>query len=144
DLVSHNDPNLDNVVFRNGRAAAFIDFDLASPGSALWDIAAAARFWAPLRSDSDITDSRRGHSLQRFRTLVDAYGISDRDRGQLVDAVRLNHDWLYGIVRSGAEGGNPGFADYWQQAADRVHRTRDWYAANHHLLTEALTGCVHG
>ena len=30
-LVSHNDPNLDNVVFRDGVAVALIDFDLARP-----------------------------------------------------------------------------------------------------------------
>ena len=36
-LVSHNDPNLDNIIFRDGEAVALIDFDLASPGSALWD-----------------------------------------------------------------------------------------------------------
>jgi hypothetical protein len=121
-LVSHNDPNLDNVVFRNGRAAAFIDFDLSSPGSVLWDIAAAARFWAPLRIDADIADSRRGQSLRRFHTFVNAYGIHDFDPTQLVDAVRVNHDWLYAVVRSGAEHGNPGFVDYWGQACD-VNRT---------------------
>ena len=32
ELISHNDSNLDNVVFRDGRAVALIDFDLASPG----------------------------------------------------------------------------------------------------------------
>jgi hypothetical protein len=32
-LVSHNDPNLDNVVFRDGEAVGLIDFDLAAPGS---------------------------------------------------------------------------------------------------------------
>jgi Phosphotransferase enzyme family len=139
-LVSHNDPNLDNVVFRNGRAAAFIDFDLSSPGSVLWDIAAAARFWAPLRIDADIADSRRGQSLRRFHTFVNAYGIHDFDPTQLVDAVRVNHDWLYAVVRSGAEHGNPGFIDYWRQACDRVNRTRHWYAANQQPLADALAG----
>jgi Ser/Thr protein kinase RdoA (MazF antagonist) len=38
----HNDPNLDNVVFRDDRAVALIDFDLAAPGAALWDVAATA------------------------------------------------------------------------------------------------------
>ena len=51
ELVSHNDPNLDNIIFRDGRAVALIDFDLASPGSRLWDVACAARLWAPLRPD---------------------------------------------------------------------------------------------
>jgi Ser/Thr protein kinase RdoA (MazF antagonist) len=47
-------------VFRDGRAVALIDFDLAGPGSAIWDFAAAARYWAPLQDERDITDSRRG------------------------------------------------------------------------------------
>src|SRR3954447_9536246 len=46
ELISHNDVNLDNVVFRGGRAVALIDFDLAGPGSRLWDVAGAARLWA--------------------------------------------------------------------------------------------------
>jgi hypothetical protein len=71
---------------------------------------------------------------------VNAYGIHDFDPTQLVDAVRANHDWLYAVVRSGAEQGNPGFVDYWRQACDRVNRTRHWYAANQRLLTDALAG----
>src|SRR3954454_24812670 len=31
-LISHNDPNLDNVIFSDGVAVGLIDFDLASPG----------------------------------------------------------------------------------------------------------------
>lgn len=139
-LVSHNDPNLDNVVFRHGRAAAFIDFDLASPGTALWDVAAAARLWAPLRLDADITDSRCGQSLRRFHIFATAYGMDGIEPRELIDAIELNHDWLYAIIRTGAANGNPGFADYWQQAAERVDRTQRWYAANHQLLIDALTG----
>ena len=44
-LVSHNDVHPANLVFRDGRAVALIDFDLAGPGSAAWDFAAAARHW---------------------------------------------------------------------------------------------------
>src|SRR4051794_26842518 len=63
ELISHNDPNLDNVVFRDGRAVALIDFDLASPGARVWDVACAARLWAPLRPERYIDDSRRGRAL---------------------------------------------------------------------------------
>jgi hypothetical protein len=139
ELLSHNDPNPQNIVFRDGSAVAFIDFDLASPGSPIWDLAAASRLWAPLRDDADIADSRRGQSLQRFRAMVDEYGLGQSDRERLVDAVRLNHDWLYTIVRSEARHGNPGFSDYWARAADRVERTRAWFNAQHHVLTETLT-----
>jgi thiamine kinase-like enzyme len=34
-VISHNDPNLDNVIFTGTRAVALIDFDLAGPGSAV-------------------------------------------------------------------------------------------------------------
>src|SRR3954452_14355189 len=74
-LISHNDVNLDNVVFRDGRAVALIDFDLASPGSRVWDVACAARLWAPLRPDPDIVDTRRGRAVERFRLFVDGYGL---------------------------------------------------------------------
>jgi hypothetical protein len=74
DLISHNDPNLDNVVFRAGKAVALIDFDLASPGCRLWDIACAARLWAPLRPACYISDIRCGRVLGRFRLFVTATG----------------------------------------------------------------------
>ncbi|MFF8986323.1 HAD-IA family hydrolase [Streptomyces globisporus] len=48
-LGCHNDACLENVVFRDGRAAALIDFDLAAPGRPVWDVAMAARHWAPMR-----------------------------------------------------------------------------------------------
>jgi Phosphotransferase enzyme family len=53
-LVSHNDPNLDNVIFSGGVAVGLIDFDLAGPGSAVWDVTCAARLWAPLRDERDL------------------------------------------------------------------------------------------
>ena len=138
-IVSHNDPNLDNVVFRDREPVALIDFDLASPGSRLWDVAAAARFWAPLRADRDIKDARRGRALRRFRLFVDAYGLVGTDRKLMVDAVIHNHDWLYEIVRQGAEHGHPGFGPYWWgDAADRSSRTRRWYLRNEQLLRTAL------
>src|SRR3954451_19946020 len=74
ELVSHNDLNLDNVVFRNGRAVALIDFDLASPGSRLWDVACAIRLWAPVRPDERIRDARKGRTLDRIRVFLAGYG----------------------------------------------------------------------
>jgi len=46
--VSHNDPNLDNVVFSEGRAVALVDFDLAGPGSAV--LGRSLRAGAPVGS----------------------------------------------------------------------------------------------
>ncbi|SDD23409.1 Phosphotransferase enzyme family protein [Geodermatophilus telluris] len=140
-LVSHNDLNLDNVVFREGRAVAFIDFDLASPGSRVWDVAGAVRLWAPLRPDHHVGDSRRGQVLRRLRLFVDSYGPSAADRDRLVPAVRCNHDWSYDIVGTAVANGHAAFARYWWAggARRRATETQQWYRESADLLRDALS-----
>jgi hypothetical protein len=118
-LVSHNDPNLDNVVFRDGRAVALIDFDLASPGSLLWDVACAARLWVPLRPERYVRDSRRGRLRGRLRMFVDAYGLTAAERALLPEAALANHGWCYDTVRVAAARGHPAFSAYWTVRARR-------------------------
>lgn len=137
--IAHNDPNLDNVVFRDGRAVALIDFDLAGPGSPVWDVAAAARLWAPLRDPVDTADVRRGRELERTRILVDAYGLDDAGRAAFLTALRDSHAWMCEIVRDGAERGVPGFAAYWTPGAQaRQERARAWVDANAEAIAAAV------
>lgn len=139
-LVSHNDPNLDNIVFRDGEAVALIDFDLASPGSVLWDVALAARLWVPLRDPFDITDDRAGKTRERLRLLADAYGLSKPKRKRLASIASETHGWCYDIVRAGAEHGQPGYVHYWTpDAQTRDQRGRRWLAANAATLDNALS-----
>jgi hypothetical protein len=138
-LPCHNDVNLDNVVFRSGRAVALIDFDLAGPGSVTWDVAGAIRLWAPLRPDAHISDARRGRVLERLRLFVDAYGSPPLDAEELIDAVALHHDRLYRLVEEEARHGNPGFADYWHDAERRATATAAWYQVARSHLVRALT-----
>jgi Ser/Thr protein kinase RdoA (MazF antagonist) len=138
-LVSHNDPNLDNVVFRDGVAVALIDFDLAGPGSPLWDVATAVRLWAPLRPDADIHDVRRGRTLTRLRRFADAYGLSEEDRLRLVDAAALNHEWCMDYVRRGAETGHPWFHQRWTTGESALtDRTNHWFTNQADALRRAL------
>jgi hypothetical protein len=125
-LVSHNDVHPANLVFREGRAVALIDFDLAGPGSAAWDFAAAARYWAPLRGDQDISDSRQGRVLERFRIFLHAGGLSRAERRLAAEAVVANHDWTYAIVTEAAAVGHQGFADHWRMMAEPAGRARLW------------------
>lgn len=138
-LVSHNDANLDNVVFRNGKAVALIDFDLAAPGSRLWDVALAARLWVPLRPQDDISDDRRGRLRERLRTFVEVYGLAEEERLALPEAVLETHDWCYDIVQRGADLGRSGYERYWTSAAAaRAERNRRWLAGNADLLADAM------
>jgi Phosphotransferase enzyme family len=125
-LVSHNDVYPANLVFRDGRAVALIDFDLAGPGSAAWDVAAAARSWAPLQDDQDITDSRQGRVLERFRIFLQASGLSRAERRQVAEALVANHDWTYAIVQEMAAAGHQGFTDHWRKTAGPAARARRW------------------
>jgi hypothetical protein len=130
-IVSHNDPNLDNVVFVAGRAVALIDFDLASPACAAWDVACAARLWAPLRDEQDVPQCLHGRTLARLRVFVDAYSMPRRDRDRVVDAMVHAHDWCYGVVRTAVAAGHEAFGQMWHQGgATQANRTRRWLAAH--------------
>ena len=140
-LVSHNDPNLDNIVFRGTTAVALIDFDLASPGSALWDVAIAARLWVPLRDPADVPDERARRSVERLRFFADAYGVRHEQRPAFVAAARASHTWCYDTVRAGADRGQAGYAEYWTPSA-REHDLRGerWLDAHEDALTRGVLG----
>jgi hypothetical protein len=138
-LVSHNDPNLDNVIFNQGRAVALIDFDLASPGSAVWDLACSARLWAPLRAGEDTPREIGNRSMTRLATFADAYGASTAERIGMVDAMVHCHDWCYTVVRDAVASGHEAFGLYWDQGgSERTERTQRWLATRGPELRAAL------
>lgn len=141
-LACHSDPNLANVVFRDQVAVALIDFDLAGPGRPIWDVAAAARLWAPLRADEYIDDPRHGRGAERLGIFLDAYG-GDFDADEFLDAVSANHDWLYQVVEDGSDAGIEGFVDYWAIVEQRADRTRDWYRTQRPMLRAAAGRTPH-
>jgi hypothetical protein len=138
-LVSHNDPNLDNVIFEGGRAVALIDFDLAGPGSTAWDLACAARLWAPLRYRRDSPEHIRQRSLERLALFADTYGASRGERAGMIDAFVPCHDWCYGVVRRSVAAGHEIFGLYWREGGEsRTERTRQWLATHGADMRAAL------
>jgi hypothetical protein len=140
-VISHNDPNLDNIVFSDGLAVALIDFDLASPGSRVWDVACAARLWAPLRDQLDAPLPLRGRTLARLRTFIDAYGLPRRDWERVVDATVYAHAWCYAVVRKAVANGHETFRRNWLGGSRlRADRTREWIIAHDRDMRKALAG----
>jgi hypothetical protein len=129
-LVTHNDLNPANVIFRGGRAVAFIDFDLAAPGTAAWELAVAACFWAPLRDGADIDDSRRGRILARFRLLLDAYGADGALRRDVALAARAANRWIADVIEEAANSGHPAFGQLWERAMSLHERADRWLTAH--------------
>ena len=99
ELVSHRDYATGNVIFRDGRPAALIDFDLAMPTTRLYDIANALWYWAPLKwaDPRDRAPALRDADIpHRIAVFADAYGMTARQRAGLtpmaVDMVRRYHE----------------------------------------------------
>jgi hypothetical protein len=138
-LVSHNDPNLDNIIFRDGRAVALIDFDLASPGSRLWDVACAARLWVPLRPDAYITDARRGRVFHRLRLFVDSYDLDRVERSRILSAVQQNQQWFFELVEWHIAAGHRAFLQY-KKAKTRIPPAEyaHWLSDNQEIVRATL------
>jgi hypothetical protein len=137
-IVCHNDPNLDNIIFANGRAAALIDFDLAGPGCVGWDLAGSVRLWAPLEIDFD-QPKVGARSLARVGLFADAYGATAGQREELVDALVPCHDWCFQIVRDAVESGHETFGRFWLGGGRQSAReTRRWLSTHSAQLRVAL------
>ncbi len=94
EVVCHNDFAPYNGVFRAGRFAGAIDFDLCSPGPRLWDLAYTAYRYAPLLPPAGTPAAARaggegshfgpGEQRARLETFLTAYagaGVEPRRYG---------------------------------------------------------------
>lgn len=134
-LITHNDTNPANVIFRGGVAVALIDFDLAAPGCVAWELAVAGCFWAPLLDPRDVADSRHGRGIGRFRLLLDSCGASPEVRRSAAQAGLSAISWI-AEIEDGSKRGHPAFAATWSDTAAMYRRARPWIRAHVHELAE--------
>lgn len=131
-VVCHNDVCLENVVFRDGRAVALLDFDFAAPGRRAYDIAAFARMCVPI--DDDVSSRKLSWKPsdrpRRLRLLCDAYGFDAEGRAEMLRALSDSIARGGEFVRRRAEAGEPGFVAMWADMGgmERFDRRRRWWA----------------
>jgi hypothetical protein len=104
EVICHNDWSPWNALMRDGRLEVMLDWDLAGPGTRLWDIANAAYCWAPLfasRFTVEIAERAR-----RLRLFLDAYGLEDRS--ELLVTLRTRLDFEGRFVQREADAGDVG------------------------------------
>ncbi|WP_350276256.1 phosphotransferase [Kribbella sp. HUAS MG21] len=140
ELVGHQDVTPENVVFRDGRAYALIDFDLVRPVSRCREVVNLMLWWAPFGDDADLDPQLRGlDRSRRCRLLADAYGLAEADRRRLVElAVGLNERaWYTMKYRAEVLGG--GWQRMWSEGVgDTIRRRQQWLEANADALGSAV------
>jgi Ser/Thr protein kinase RdoA (MazF antagonist) len=105
ELICHNDWSPWNALFREGQLAVMLDWDLAGPGSRLWDVANAAACWVTLISEAKLFSL--AERAQRLRLFCDAYGLEDRS--ELLLTIRMRTDHVARFIEARARSGEPGF-----------------------------------
>jgi hypothetical protein len=140
-IICHNDVNPGNVVYRDGKPYALIDWDLAGPGSPLDDFVRAAILFTPLVPDEicrawgfvKVPDRAR-----RLESLCEGYRIEPGP--WILDAVEaLQLRDLDDLLTLGRRGVSP-FASFLASGSEKAtRRDLDWLAAERGHLEGALS-----
>jgi len=81
EVICHGDAGPYNIIFRNNRPIALIDFERATPGPRVWDIAFVVYRFAPLcdSPEQGFTSAFLQKIARRIRVFLNAYGFSQND-----------------------------------------------------------------
>lgn len=139
-VICHNDVCPENVVHRDGRAVALLDFDFAAPGRRVYDLAQLAKLCCPL--DAPGSGLRAGlddvDPFARLRVVADAYGLLP-GRAELVDAITDAVEVGDRFVKRHVAQGEPGFVAMWEATGgeQRLQTRVRWLADNRQRLLDA-------
>jgi hypothetical protein len=139
-VVTHLDVTPQNVVTRDGRAIALIDFDLARRASRYDQAFNAALHWVPLRDPADVYPEWSGiDQPRRLRLLADAFGWSRGDRDDFVPYALEHADATWHRMKQRAETDGGGWARMWAEGVgDQIRRRRQWVEREQATLHAAL------
>jgi len=142
-VICHNDLFPENVVFREGRVVALIDFAMASPGRPLWDLATAGEIWGPLgdpaRRDQHPVDL---DGISRFGILARGYELAPEQAQALVDVLIEERAHSAANIRAEIADGNPSWTRDWADAGGDERAAADdlWIAQHQDALIRAARG----
>lgn len=141
-ILCHDDVCIENVVFRDREAVAFIDFDFAAPGRPVWDLAMAARYWVPMLDPDSAAVSGRDHldPIRRLGVLVDAYDLDTAGRAGFLDVLDETMAVSRAFVARRVERGEPAFVEALAAHGgwERWDRMQRWLAANRRRFAQGL------
>ena len=136
EIICHNDWAPWNALFRDRHLAVMLDWDMAGPGTRLWDLTNSAYSWVPLferrTGRLDVEEQAR-----RLRLFCDAYGLSDR--APLLDVLKERTLFVAKFVEEQAHLGDKGAIKLagWEVPA-RMRREAAYQVEHRAVLERAL------
>jgi hypothetical protein len=131
-LIVHSDICVENVIVRDGRAVAIIDWEFAAPGRRIWDVVSTARLCVPFTAPSRRDPVYDGLDVtHRLRVLLDAYGLDDADRASFTEVLEERRVIGERFVRNRVARGEPAFTERWDNpdGEARFQVEHGWVAA---------------
>jgi Ser/Thr protein kinase RdoA (MazF antagonist) len=127
EIIAHHDLAPWNLV-TDGDAWTFIDWDVAGPGSRLWDLAYAVKAFVPLSADPAW---QRPDAAARVRVLADAYGLDEDQRRRLAPMLARRSRAMYDLLAAGhAQGAQP-WARLWAEGHGEIWLRDTTYIEQH-------------
>ncbi|MFF1632495.1 phosphotransferase [Leifsonia sp. NPDC058248] len=140
-LLAHLDITPENVVFRDGRAAALIDFDLVRPATRVEELVNLLLWWSAWMPPEDrAAPLAEVDAAARGAALLDAYGLDADDRARIVEVARNGAERSWHLMRRNAAEWGGGWQRMWDEGVgDRILRRQTWLADNARALHDAIT-----
>jgi hypothetical protein len=145
EVVVHHDVGTYNTVLRPDGSFAVIDFDFASPGRPVEDLAYVLWSWTPLWHDRSAVRREMGavtmaDRLHKFAAVLDGYGAGAGLRAQVPDAVLQCMTDHSRTVEDLAAQGDPAFVRMVREGhAERPRRDAEWFARHRDLFAAAIS-----
>lgn len=135
EVICHNDFCPYNLLWENNELVGIIDFDTASPGPRIWDMAYTAYRFVPLTDprNPDVAYPGLAEQIRRLALFCSVYGNPEISLRQIIDTIIARLTELVTFIVESAEAGDPaqqivlarGDTDIYQQDINYVMQHQD-------------------